>query len=189
MTMVCIAFRVDANSQIGTGHFMRCLTLAVALKQCGAQIRFVSRDLPTYLRDMFVARDLDLVSLSSAEKEKPTRDLAHSHWLGASQAQDAKATIQALSDNSWDWLIVDHYALDVRWESTLRKSTKQIMVIDDLADRQHNCDVLLDQNLYRDMQTRYSDKVPAHCRLLLGPRPYCEMSSESCVSESNRVLG
>jgi spore coat polysaccharide biosynthesis predicted glycosyltransferase SpsG/RimJ/RimL family protein N-acetyltransferase len=44
------------------------------------------------------------------------------------------------------------------------------MVIDDLADRQHDCDVLLDQNYYADMQTRYNGKVPLQCQLLLGPR-------------------
>jgi UDP-2,4-diacetamido-2,4,6-trideoxy-beta-L-altropyranose hydrolase len=96
--------------------------------------------------------------------------LAHAHWLGASQTQDAQASVQALSDRTWDWLIVDHYALDARWESALRRTARQIMVIDDIADRQHDCDVLLDQNFYADMQTRYTGKVPSHCQLLLGPR-------------------
>jgi len=165
-----IAFRADATSQIGTGHFMRCLTLADGLRQRGAHIRFISRGLPTHLRDMLAAKGIELSLLSSNEGSSATDELAHSHWLGASQAQDAEATIQALSDQTWDWLIVDHYALDARWESTMRTSAKQIMVIDDIADRSHDCDVLLDQNFYADMQTRYADKVPAHCQLLLGPR-------------------
>ncbi|MEC4747772.1 UDP-2,4-diacetamido-2,4,6-trideoxy-beta-L-altropyranose hydrolase [Methylomicrobium sp. Wu6] len=165
-----IAFRADATSQIGTGHFMRCLTLADALKRKGAQIRFISRGLPSHLRDMLAAKGMELSLLSSNEGSSATDDLAHSHWLGTSQAQDAEATIQALSDQTWDWLIIDHYALDARWESAMRTSARQIMVIDDIADRSHDCDVLLDQNFYADMQTRYADKVPAHCQLLLGPR-------------------
>lgn len=165
-----VAFRTDATSQIGTGHFMRCLTLADALKKRGTHIRFVSRGLPTHLRDMLAAKGMELTLLSSNEDSSATDELAHSHWLGASQAQDVEATIQALSDQSWDWLIVDHYALDARWESAMRTSTKQIMVIDDIADRKHDCDVLLDQNFYADMQTRYAGKVPEHCQLLLGPR-------------------
>ena len=96
--------------------------------------------------------------------------LAHAHWLGTSQHTDAQASIQALSDQTWDWLIVDHYALDARWESAHRQTAKNILAIDDLADRQHDCDVLLDQNFYGDMDTRYTGKIPEHCRLLLGPR-------------------
>lgn len=165
-----IAIRVDASSQIGTGHFMRCLTLADGLKQRGAQIRFVSRELPEHLRDMLAAKGIELILLGSNASPVSTDDLAHANWLGTSQAQDAQVTIQALSGQSWDWLIVDHYALDFRWESILRQTAKRILVIDDIADRQHDCDVLLDQNFYADMQTRYTGKVPAHCQLLLGPR-------------------
>jgi len=164
-----IAFRTDANSQIGTGHFMRCLTLATELKQRGAQIRFVSRDLPDYLRDMLTAKDMELVALGGDAIPSTIGELKHSHWLGVSQEQDAQATIQALSDRTRDWLVVDHYALDARWETALRGSAKKIMVIDDIADRQHDCDVLLDQNYYADMHNRYTGKVPAHCQLLLGP--------------------
>lgn len=165
-----IAFRVDATSQIGTGHFMRCLTLASELKSKGAHIRFVSRNLPVHLCDMLAEKEMEFIPLNNNAKSLPDDDLAHSCWLGVSQAQDAQATIQALSDQCWDWLVVDHYALDARWESTLRGSAKQIMVIDDIADRQHDCDLLLDQNLYLDMPARYVDKVPAHCQLFLGPR-------------------
>lgn len=165
-----IAFRTDATSLIGTGHFMRCLTLGSALKSRGSHVRFVSRNLPEHLRNMLVEMDIEFVSLVGDVTLPPDGDLAHSNWLGASQADDAEDTIKALSDQRWDWLVVDHYALDVRWESDLRGTSKQIMVIDDIADRQHDCDVLLDQNFYADMQTRYVDKVPVHCQLLLGPR-------------------
>lgn len=165
-----IAIRVDASNQIGTGHFMRCLTLADELRQRDAHIRFVSRDLPVHLRDMLTTKGMEFAALDSDVGVLTTDELAHAHWLGASQAQDAEACIQVLSDQAWDWLIVDHYALDTRWESALRGTAKRIMVIDDIADRKHDCDILLDQNFYSDMQTRYADKVPAHCQLLLGPR-------------------
>jgi len=165
-----VAFRVDATSQIGTGHFMRCLTLADALRQRGAWIRFVSRGLPDHLQDMLTARDMGFAPLNDAVTAQAPDDLAHSNWLGTSQVQDAGDSAEALADREWDWLIVDHYALDARWESAMRDSAGKIMAIDDLADRKHDCDVLLDQNYYRDMQTRYGGKVPEHCRVLLGPR-------------------
>lgn len=165
-----IAFRTDASSQIGTGHFMRCLTLADGLIRRGAKIRFVSRGLPVHLCNMLEQRSIDLTSLPITTEDKTAGDLQHSHWLNCSQEQDAQATQEALSDRHWDWLIVDHYALDARWEGKLRGRARHIMVIDDLADRQHDCDMLLDQNIYIEMQTRYSGMVPSGCALLLGPR-------------------
>jgi UDP-2,4-diacetamido-2,4,6-trideoxy-beta-L-altropyranose hydrolase len=165
-----IAFRVDANSQIGTGHFMRCLTLADSLQLCGAQIRFISRGLPGHLQDMLTTRGIGFVSLNSTGEEYSLDDLAHSNWLGVTQARDVEDSVFALADQKWDWMVVDHYALDVRWESAMRNTAERIMVIDDLADRKHDCDLLLDQNYYRDMQTRYDGMVPENCRILLGPR-------------------
>lgn len=165
-----IAFRVDASSQIGTGHFMRCLTLADGLKQLGAQIRFISRQLPEHLRGMLAAKGHQFILLKSSPSDVSSEGLSHAHWLGTSQQADAQDSIQVLSDQTWEWLAVDHYAVDVRWESMLRQTAKHILVIDDIADRQHDCDVLLDQNLCANMDTRYTGKVPADCRLLLGPR-------------------
>ncbi len=168
MAQTHIAIRTDANSQIGTGHFMRCLTLADVLKHRGAHIRFVSRELPEHLRALLTTRCMEYVSLGGELGQSPADDLAHAHFLGTSQAQDAEYSIQALSGQEWDWLIVDHYALDERWERAMRESSNKIMVIDDLADRKHDCDVLLDQNYYRDQETRYCDLLPSHCVTLLG---------------------
>lgn len=165
-----VLFRTDATSAIGTGHFMRCLTLAEELKQRGAQVCFISRALPLYLCGMLAAKGIEFISLENEIKRMPIDELTHAHWLGISQMQDAQATIRVLSGQSWDWLVVDHYALDIRWESALRGTAKKIMAIDDIADRHHDCDVLLDQNFYSDMQTRYTGKVPSHCELLMGPR-------------------
>ncbi len=164
-----VAIRVDASNDIGTGHLMRCLTLATGLKKCGAQVRFVSRHMPQHLGDIVNAKGHEFVRFSGIPSAKVTDDSSYAHWLGVSQAEDAEDTTRALSDQRWDWLVVDHYALDARWEIVLRNAAKRILVIDDIADRPHNCDVLLDQNFYVDMDTRYLDKVSAHCRLLLGP--------------------
>lgn len=165
-----VAFRVDASSEIGIGHFMRCLTLANTLKQHGAQVRFVSRHIPEHLRNMLNTQGHGFAPLSGIQDKEVIGELSHAHWLGVSQDQDAIDTSHALSDQTWDWLIVDHYALNTLWETVLRNVAKRILVIDDIADRQHDCDVLLDQNLYIDMHTRYVGKIPVHCRLLLGPR-------------------
>jgi UDP-2,4-diacetamido-2,4,6-trideoxy-beta-L-altropyranose hydrolase len=166
-----VAIRVDASHVIGTGHFMRCLTLADALKLRGSQICFLSRNLPEYLRSMLTIEGHEFRPLNGGSIEDANTDgLFHSSWLGVSQKADARATIEALSDRSWDWLIADHYSLDAKWESALRHTAKNILVIDDIADREHDCDILLDQNFYSDLYVRYRGKVPSHCQLLLGPR-------------------
>lgn len=165
-----IAVRVDASVRIGTGHFMRCLTLADALKQRGAQTRFISRHLPDHLRRMLADKGHEFILLEGGQNAGMVDELAHAGWLGVSQAQDAADSIRALSDESWDWLVVDNYALDFRWESELRRTANRILVVDDIADRRHDCDALLDQNFYADMETRYIGKAPAHCQWLLGPR-------------------
>lgn len=174
-----VALRVDASTQIGTGHFMRCLTLADGLQQRGVQTRFISRYLPEHLQSMLSAKKHEFMLLSGDQNNMCMDELAHACWLGVSQEQDAGDSTQALSDAHWDWLIVDHYALDFRWESILRRTAEKILVIDDIADRQHDCDLLLDQNLYSNMKARYENKVPAYCQLLLGPR-YALLRDEFC---------
>jgi UDP-2,4-diacetamido-2,4,6-trideoxy-beta-L-altropyranose hydrolase len=164
-----IAFRTDASSLIGTGHFMRCLTLADELNRRGATCRFLCRHLPEHFQKLLAEKGHEFTRLAGTPSEADS-GLAHARWLGASQKTDAQDALRALADQAWDWLVVDHYALDERWETPLRQAAKRILAIDDLADRRHDCDVLLDQNLHENMDGRYAGKVPGHCRLLLGPR-------------------
>ncbi len=165
-----IAFRVDAGKQIGTGHFMRCLVLAKKLSERGDSIRFLARALPPHLIDTLYKEGFDYVSLDTNVVKEPIDNLPHSQWLETSQFHDAQLAISALSDKSWDLIVVDHYGIDVRWESLVHKVTKKLMVIDDLADRKHCCDILIDQNFYVDLNSRYQNIVPSNCQLLLGPK-------------------
>lgn len=165
-----IAIRVDASTQIGSGHFMRCLTLADALKARGARLRFVCRHLPQHCQEVLAEKGHEVKLLGNGLSPIEAGDLTHAHWLGATQAQDARDTVEALLDHAWDWVIVDHYALDARWESVLQRATRRLLVIDDIADRTHDCGVLLDQNFHTDMGSRYLGKAPEGCKVLLGPR-------------------
>jgi UDP-2,4-diacetamido-2,4,6-trideoxy-beta-L-altropyranose hydrolase len=89
-------------------------------------------------------------------------------WLGADWAADAAQSKIGVGTTAVDWLIVDHYAINACWEQALRPLCRKLMVIDDLADRPHDCDLLLDQNLGRDA-VDYSQLVPAGCTVLAGP--------------------
>lgn len=167
-----VVFRVDASLQIGTGHVMRCLTLADALRSHGIDCCFVCRVWPGDLIDLIGQLGYGVKGLPPGDDlalASRRHDLAHAHWLGTDWQTDAAQIQAAISDPPVDWLIVDQYALDARWERQLRSHCRHLMVIDDLADRPHDCDLLLDQNLVANWQHRYLDKVPARCGLMLGP--------------------
>lgn len=170
-----IIFRTDASHQIGTGHVMRCLTLANALRERGAQCRFICREHPGNLLELIRKQGFEAVALPMQETdpqrpaEGDAQSLVHAIWLGSDWSTDAEQTMVGAGETVVDWLIVDHYALDAHWESAMRSQCRKLMVIDDLADRIHDCDLLLDQNLFRDMARRYDGKVPAHCGQMLGP--------------------
>jgi UDP-2,4-diacetamido-2,4,6-trideoxy-beta-L-altropyranose hydrolase len=148
-----IVFRTEASVQIGTGHVMRCLTLADALRLKGADCTFFCQDLTGNLIDLIIERGHHAVMLDTTE----------------SLQTDAINTQRAIGSRTVDWLVVDHYALDHRWEKAMRPLSHQLMVIDDLADRMHDCDLLLDQNLGRVAED-YRQLVPRHATTLIGPR-------------------
>jgi UDP-2,4-diacetamido-2,4,6-trideoxy-beta-L-altropyranose hydrolase len=162
---------------MGLGHFMRCLTLADVLKNRGVNTRFLSRNLPTYLQRVLQSKGHEATIFESIGGGDVYDTVAHASWLESTQQQDVTDCAEALSDLSWDWIIVDHYALDERWESAARGFAKKILVIDDIADRRHHADVLLDQNLYLNMQQRYAGLLNADCVQLLGPQ-YALLRSE-----------
>lgn len=171
-----VAFRVDASFDIGTGHVMRCLTLADALVAGGARCLFICREHPGNLIGYIRDRGYPAHELPPPETSTETKALGHcsggpphARWLGCHWETDAEQTSLILNKHRPDWLVVDHYALDARWERTLQGVFGKIMVVDDLADRPHICDLLLDQNLGRKPDD-YSDLVPKYCERLIGPR-------------------
>ncbi|TAK90627.1 MAG: UDP-2,4-diacetamido-2,4,6-trideoxy-beta-L-altropyranose hydrolase [Burkholderiaceae bacterium] len=156
-----IFIRVDASVSTGTGHLMRCLTLADEMKSSGCAITFVCRDLPGNLFALLEQKGYAIGRLPGQAGHDVPLD-----WRADAAA--TTAFIKAGGQRA-DWVIVDHYELDGRWESALRACTGRIMVIDDLADRTHDCDLLLDQNYYPNLESRYEGLVPLGCRKLLGP--------------------
>ena len=169
-----ILIRADASVQIGTGHVMRCLTLADELIGRGAEAVFVCREFDGNLCGYIEEKGYVVHRLPMSNKQEYNIEssLKHAAWLGTDWQTDARqveAIIKNL-DTHPGWLVVDHYALDERWEGYLRPYVKKIMVIDDLADRIHDCDLLLDQNFYENLESRYDNLMPSCCKKLLGPK-------------------
>ncbi|MEH7593144.1 UDP-2,4-diacetamido-2,4,6-trideoxy-beta-L-altropyranose hydrolase [Bacillus toyonensis] len=169
-----IAFRADASIEIGTGHIMRCLTLANELRNKGAQVYFICRKLQGDLHQYILNKGFHVFVLDGDGENTNflrTEHGSYLNWLKYHWFVDAQQTNDILSQlPNFDWLIVDHYGLDNKWESALRKNVRKIMVIDDLANRMHDCDLLLDQNLYDNLNDRYKDLIPEHSLVKLGPK-------------------
>ena len=175
-----IVFRVDSSTIMGSGHLMRCLTLAKLMRNCGdVDIRFICRDLEGNISSVVSDNDFNLIMLPAAEYN--TDLSSYAAWLTVSQEQDADETIDAIRSTSCDfqadYIIVDSYAIDEIWEKKLRPYTKKIFVIDDLANRKHACNYLLDQTYGIEYSSKYDGLVPPGCVQFLGT-PYSLLKPE-----------
>jgi UDP-2,4-diacetamido-2,4,6-trideoxy-beta-L-altropyranose hydrolase len=151
-----VVFRADASVRLGAGHVRRCLVLAAELAARGASVTFVCSEARGNMLEQVEARGFGAVPLPD----------------GLDWQRDAQLTQAAISRMAAapGWLVVDHYGLDARWEVAARTRGQHLMAIDDLADRPHDCDLLLDQNLANPRHARYAQLLPATTRRLLGPR-------------------
>jgi len=163
-----IAFRTDASVKIGVGHVVRCLNLARALRAQGEQVSFLCRETEGHAGPLIAENGFPVHLLAVTDRD----GIHHPHGQGAWGRREALMDVDACClhlKDQLDWLVVDHYGLDACWETAIRAKAARVMVIDDLADRPHDCELLLDQNLLPSLETRYLQRVPAHCRCLLGP--------------------
>lgn len=169
-----VAIRADASLQIGSGHVMRCLTLAAALRDRGAECHFICREHAGHIGKLVVDRQFSLHTLPACHGRAPLEETssqlpAHADWLGCSWQEDARQSAEKLKAIQPEWLITDHYAIDAHWHAALSPHYRKLMVIDDLADRPQLGDILLDQTFGRNPHD-YAGCVPESCRLLCGSR-------------------
>jgi UDP-2,4-diacetamido-2,4,6-trideoxy-beta-L-altropyranose hydrolase len=161
-----VFFRVDSSASIGFGHVMRCLVLGEKLRDMGANVFFVCRSFEHSLIPKIKKLEFKVFVLDrSDDLLKFERDSCFEH----SQIQDARMTKNAIRGFRVDWLIVDSYALGLHWETEMRESVMKIMVIDDLADRKHDCDLFLNQNS-AEVGLDYKKSINGDTLVLLGPR-------------------
>jgi len=148
---------------------MRCLTLAHKLKSNKTDVKFICRRHEGNLIQKIRLSGFKVLELAVFKVFENEKQLSHSHWLGATQNQDANDCISILRVEKPNWLVVDHYGLDEKWQIRVKPFCKKLMVIDDLADRRHQCDILLDQTFGRKKDD-YSGLTPKECNLLLGSK-------------------
>lgn len=184
-----IFIRVDSSYQMGTGHVMRCLTLAAELRQRGAEVTFICRDLPGNLAGHIRSQGYTVELLP-----RPDDPSYAAFWLQTDWRTDALETVQRLTQASpapADCLIADHYGIDRRWEQVVSAQVNRLMVIDDLADRPHHCSLLLDANA-SSARDRYQGLVPDGCVKLTGTgytilRPEFRLAKRRLAERDGRV--
>ena len=151
---------------------MRCLTLADELSRQGHECWFICREHLGHLGDLIASKGYRLTllpaPLGAPQQQHKSASEDYARWLGVTWQEDASQTLDSISPLNPDWLVVDHYALNSQWEYALSNTVGKIMVIDDLANRPHECALLLDQNLGR-VSSDYDELLPAKCPRMIGP--------------------
>lgn len=166
-----ILIRADASQLIGTGHIRRCLTLADQALKRGWTVYFAIRNPDEHIIGLIQKSRHNVRALltEAATIGKKGGDVKHAHWLAVSQEVDAAETAKIVDKINADWIVVDHYALDINWHRAVKEHCQKVMVIDDLADRDLDCSLLLNQNL-GSSERAYRDKVYGKCKYLMGPK-------------------
>ena len=154
--MASVLFRVDSSSYLGGGHLSRCIELAKYFAKNNHKVYFLYKNLDGNLNFWIESEKFKLLTIN-----KEIIDLE----------SELKETENIISKyKKFSSLIVDHYKLDHRWEKKMRKFAERIIVLDDLANRKHDCDFLIDQNLYEDNESRYEKLVSKKTIKLLSPK-------------------
>ena len=128
-----VTFRTDASLHIGTGHVMRCLTLADELANKGASCRFICREHDGHLLAFIHERGHTATGLPSdtgmikAASEAGTN--LHQSWLGADEpsADAQKSALFLNANNSLLETLMDEATAPL--ENSACQTKKQIMSI------------------------------------------------------------
>lgn len=146
--MKSLYFRVDANSQIGTGHFMRCMALAQEAQRQKIAQHFLIYEAPDALLARLASEEITYTKLSCVKS------------TGGETRVDA--SIEDL------WLVLDGYHFDSATEEYYKNLGFRLLVFDDYGHTNHaNAMLVLNQNLYASMSLYpgYEENGP---RFLLG---------------------
>jgi UDP-2,4-diacetamido-2,4,6-trideoxy-beta-L-altropyranose hydrolase len=171
--------RVDANSEIGAGHFMRCFALAQAWKDEVGRVRFLSAILADGLRERLVEEGMELLDMRA----------------DPGSSADAKITVRAAGASNPRWIVIDGWKFGPEFQRTVAASGRKILAIDDFGRADSGfADLILDQNFAADA-SKYPLRQPSG-RLLLGSefvllrREFADVSRKprSFSAAANKIL-
>jgi len=169
-----IFFRVDSSNIIGTGHVFRCLNIAYHYNS--ENIFFICKNHNYNINSKIPYKLFELESSNNLNTNINS-------WLGESEEDDAKKTIEIIKNYEVDWLIIDHYSINKKWENMLKKYVKKILVIDDYIDRVHDCDIVLNQQFSQEEGDRIYKKSYCGNDYLILHHKYFNMNVEKKISK------
>lgn len=142
-------FRCDADGEIGSGHVVRSVALADELSSDGWTCIFFTHSSTTRWAPALNTSRHDVV------------------WIDQTDETEVEVMASALPEGC-DVLVVDHYAWGIDEERSCREWARRLVVIDDLANRRHYCDAIVDTALGRTAD-EYRTLTNDTCRYFLGP--------------------
>ena len=193
-TKPIIVFRCDASLKIGSGHVRRCINLATAFSKKKVRIIFVMREGEDDLLNL-VKKKFEIIKLKKLKKDIYFPKYTFK-WLGCSQKEDSQEFIKAINNfgvHRIDWIIADNYDIGIEWEMFVSKELKllnrsnntRFLIIDDLANRKHNADILIDHNLITKRKVdNYKKLLNKNCIKLIGP-DYALLGEEYKIIKKN----
>lgn len=125
-----IIFRTDGNGTVGSGHVMRCLSIALALKRKGCRCCFVTAD--SNFQERIENNGFQVRVLDSDYKD---------------MEKELEQFTGILQQENPEMVVVDSYYVTRKYLEELKRYTK-VSYIDDLMDRAHPVDWLINYNIY-----------------------------------------
>jgi UDP-2,4-diacetamido-2,4,6-trideoxy-beta-L-altropyranose hydrolase len=176
-----IFIRCDSSTDIGSGHVMRCLNLALSLKNEGATAIFICQNLVGNVSSRIRDAGFEVIFI-------PTTTNYGFHLNEIIDAEETHKIINRLSNckKNKPLLIADHYGIGIEWQNYIKPSTN-LVVIDDLADHKHNANIIINQNLYSKGATLYKSLANKDALILTGPQ-YSLLSSYFVNARPQKLL-
>ena len=147
--------RCDSSYNIGSGHMMRCLNLAKLLIKKKNKVFLISNNIERSLFKFIRKKKINIIFI----KKK------------TNQIEDAKETIKGIKKfyQINDWIIVDSYKLKKDWENKIKNYFCKLLVINDLKNIKHNCDIYLNQSILSNkiVLKKFFGK---NTKILIGPK-------------------
>ena len=140
--MLNIGFRLDANQQIGNGHFYRCLNFTNHLPRHKFKVFFITAKINESLKKILESYRIHLIKLSLVSRKRNNKNI---------ELQSLKKVI---TEKKISTLFLDKFIIDSDYEEKLSCMVKNLIIIDDVLDKKRHCSIIIDFNNLKKINTK-----------------------------------